>query len=122
PVTVEKTATGLRVVIRRPAPAKSSARTAAPPAPPAPKQHATQVAPAAPALASIAPTTAAAAAAAASAATHVAPAHVLDPGDRVRASERLAQLLAAPVAMAHDRGASDVVLSSGQAPRMRVDG
>ncbi len=118
PVTVEKTAAGLRVVIRRPAPAKASARPAAPSAPPAPKPH---VAPAPPAPACVAPT-AAASAAAASAAAHVVAAPVIDSGDRARASERLAHLLAVPVAMAHERGASDVVLSSGQAPRMRVDG
>ena len=121
PVTVEKTAAGLRVVIRRPAPAKSGARSAAPPAPPASRAHVAHVAPPPPAPASVAATTAASAATA-SAAMHVVPAPALDLGDRAQATERLVHLLAAPVAMAHTRGASDVVLSSGQAPRMRVDG
>ncbi len=36
--------------------------------------------------------------------------------------DRIAQLLAAPVAIAREREASDVILSTGQAPHMRVEG
>ena len=36
--------------------------------------------------------------------------------------EQLAQLLGAPVAIAHERGASDVFLSTGNPPRVRIDG
>ncbi|HEU4610668.1 MAG TPA: PilT/PilU family type 4a pilus ATPase [Kofleriaceae bacterium] len=99
PITVEKTATGLRLVIRRPAPAKPSK-----PAPPPP------VAPVASRPVSPAPAPA------------VAPIQIAGEHDRGRAIEAMHRLLAMPVAIAHERGASDVVLSTAQAPRVRVDG
>jgi twitching motility protein PilT len=103
PITVEKTATGLRLVIRRPAPAKPSKPAPPPPAVPAASRP-------------VGPTPALAAA--------VAPIPITTPRehDRGRALEAMHRLLAMPVAIAHERGASDVVLSTAQAPRVRVDG
>jgi twitching motility protein PilT len=105
PVTVEKLATGLRLVIRKPAPAKASKpapRPAAPPTVSAPSRGA-------PAETSTPPPDAA------------PPANTVHV-DRGAALDTLARLLAGPVAVARDRGASDVVLSTAQAPRMRLDG
>ncbi len=100
PVTVEKTPSGLRLVIRRPAPAMKPK--------PAP----------APAIAKpvAAPPVAASVPAAPVAALPVAS------GDRARGIELLAHLLATPVSIAREREGSDVLLSTGQAPRIRVDG
>ncbi len=100
PVTVEKTPSGLRLVIRRPAPAVKPK--------PAP----------APAIAKpvAAPPVAASVPAAPVAALPVAS------GDRARGIELLAHLLATPVSIAREREGSDVLLSTGQAPRIRVDG
>jgi twitching motility protein PilT len=103
PVTVEKLASGLRLVIRKPAPAKPVATKPPPtkPAPPAPKATPTTIAtPAAP--------------------TAAAPA--VGSEDRHAALDTLTRLLAGPVAIARDRGGSDVLLSTGQLPRMRLDG
>ena len=113
PVTIERTARGLRIVVRRAKPA------AAPPAPaPAPK-----VAPAVTATAAQA--MAAADAAIADRATVPAPriepvAQAEGPSDDAR--RRVAHLLAMPVAIARERGASDVFVSSRQPVRLRVDG
>jgi twitching motility protein PilT len=106
PITVEKTATGLRLVIRRPAPAKPTKPAPPPPAAPAASR------PIGPAPAPAAPP-----------ASAVAPIQIAAPQhDRGRAIEAMNRLLAMPVAIAHERGASDVVLSTAQAPRVRVDG
>jgi twitching motility protein PilT len=105
PVTVEKVGDGLRLVIRKPAPTKAK------PAPPAPP----------PAAPPPRPTTAAA--------PTVAPPPAIAPriddashGDRARGLQLLAHLLATPVSIAREREGSDVLLSTGQAPRIRVDG
>jgi twitching motility protein PilT len=104
PVTIEKVAAGLRLVVRKPAPPKPSAKPpAAQAAAPAPAKVA---APAAQAMAAVVAPAAAA--------------HVEAPSDGARA--RLRQLLANPVAIAHGRGGSDVLLSTGQPPRARLDG
>jgi twitching motility protein PilT len=90
PVTIERGASGLRVVARRgakPAPKKE------PPAP-APAQ--------------------------AQAAKPAAPVPIAADHGVVR--DRLAQLLAQPIAIASERRASDVFVSSGQQVRARIDG
>jgi twitching motility protein PilT len=45
-----------------------------------------------------------------------------DRDDRAEIAARIGALLQAPVAETRARGGSDVVLSTGQAPRMRIDG
>jgi twitching motility protein PilT len=101
PVTVEKLPSGLRLVIRKPAPIKPKAPAAPAPAP------------------------ARAAPAKAPAQLAIAPSIKVDDiagADRGRGLELLAHLLATPVSIAHERQGSDVLLSTGQAPRIRVDG
>ena len=90
----EKVASGIKLVAR-------VAKPAAKPAPPPP-------APAAPKPVAAAPPTAI-----------VATEPVRDTTEILG---RLARLLAEPVAVARERGASDVLASSGQAVRLRVDG
>lgn len=92
PLSVEKTDSGLRLVVRRPAPA---AAKPAPAPPPPPRAVPLTVVPAAPAAPAARP---------------------------ARSLDALARLLAPAVALARSREASDVILSSGQAPRARVDG
>ncbi|HUJ57102.1 MAG TPA: PilT/PilU family type 4a pilus ATPase [Kofleriaceae bacterium] len=82
PVTIERAASGLRLVVKR-ASRKQAAPAAAAAPPPAPVPIATPVPPDA---------------------------------------SRLAQLLAPLVAFARERGGSDVLVSTGQAPRVRVHG
>ena len=101
PVTVEQLGSSLRLVIRRPAPAKP-AKPAAAPAPVA------------------APVTAQAAKASVA---NKKPVEVTRPEtDRAHGFALLQQLLATPVSIAREREASDVLLSMGQTPRLRVDG
>ncbi|MDX2090706.1 MAG: PilT/PilU family type 4a pilus ATPase [Kofleriaceae bacterium] len=88
PLTVEKTDSGLRLVVRRPAPA-AKPPLQVPPVAPRPVLTAVPTAPA---------------------------------PRPMRSLDALAQLLSPAVAYARAREASDVILSSGQAPRMRVDG
>ena len=126
--TIEKVAAGLRVVVR---PGKPAAPAAAPPARPPPpaadaKPHAWWAKPA--------PAARAAAAAVPAAASHappVAPASHDPPAapashDPAAAAQgalpRLAHLLEGPVALAREHRASDVLLSTGRTPRIRVDG
>ncbi|HEY5948625.1 MAG TPA: PilT/PilU family type 4a pilus ATPase, partial [Kofleriaceae bacterium] len=105
PVTVEKTPTGLRLVVRKPAPMKAKPAALPPPAAtPAPR-------PPMPPVPSAAPV-----------AKLVADEGHAHHGDRPRALQLLAHLLAAPVAIAREREGSDVLLSTGQAPRIRVHG
>jgi twitching motility protein PilT len=106
PVTAERIATGLRLVVRRPAPAKPTAKPATPAAAKPP-------AVAAPAPVKATPP------ALPSRATVEAP---VERAERGRGVELLHQLLATPVSIARERDASDVLLSSGQVPRIRVDG
>jgi twitching motility protein PilT len=104
PVTLEKLPTGLKLVVRRPAPPKP--KPAPPPAPPAP-------APAQPAT---------------SAAPPLRPVVTMEPepsttaGLHDSARAALQRILATPVAIAKERGASDVIVSTGQSVRIRVDG
>ena len=115
--TIEKVAAGHRMVVRR---GKPAAPAAAPPAsaavPPAAVQgqaqarwvNAVKLSDAPPAVGG------AAGGAIAGAAVELAP------GEPAQA--RLARLLATPVAIARERGASDVLLSTGQPPRLRAEG
>ena len=99
PVTIERVTAGLRMVVRKPA---NKMRATPPSAPvvhtarPSVAEHAEHEPESAPPLRSIA---------------SIASAH-----------RQLARLLATPLAIARDRGASDVLLSTGQTPRIRVDG
>ncbi len=92
----EKVATGIKLVAR-------IAKPAAKPAPPAPPAPAKPVA--------VAPVA-------------VAPVVVAAPviGDDGESLARLTRLLAEPVAVARERGASDILASTGQAVRLRIDG
>jgi twitching motility protein PilT len=90
PVTVEKTSSGLRVVVRKPAPLK---KPAPPPPPSMPMPQA--------------------------AVPIVQPVEPVEAGD---ARGRLAAMLSSPVAMAVQRGASDVILSTHGPVRLRIDG
>ncbi len=103
PVTVEQTAAGMRLVIRKPAPVK-----------PAPRPAQTAHTAAAP-LATTAPgpTASLPMATGETIAVHV---------DHETAKAAIARLLQTAVAIARDRGASDVVLSTAQPPRLRLDG
>jgi twitching motility protein PilT len=125
PVTVEKTPAGVRLVVRRPAPAKP--RPASAPPPPrgstAPPQGPAEAAGARASLPS------ALGASAMSipppspiASAQSSPESALVVGSRSEARDAIARLLATPVAIAVERAASDVVLSTGQPPRVRVDG
>jgi twitching motility protein PilT len=116
-VTIERGASGTRLTVRR---AKPGATPAPSQAPPAPAQPASTAAPAkggawwaarpkpdpAPVVAPTAPV-----------AAIVAPAHDAHDGRAL-----LAQLLGPSIAAARDHGGSDVIVSSRQPPRMRVDG
>ena len=99
PVTIERGANGLRIVARRGAIAKPAAApppvapVAAKPVALVPKQEEPEV----------------------EASPEIS---VSDPGAR----ERLAQLLAQPVALANARRASDVFVSTGQRTRIKLDG
>jgi len=93
PVTIERGASGLRIVARRGG--KTAAKAAPPPPPPAPSQLSV--------VRGDAP--------------RIEP---VESATDVRT--RLGQLLAGAVAYAHERRGSDVFLSSGQRPRMRIDG
>ncbi|HEX7699269.1 MAG TPA: PilT/PilU family type 4a pilus ATPase [Kofleriaceae bacterium] len=90
PVTIERGASGLRIVARR------GGKTAAKAAPPPPAQLSVVRDDAAPRI------------------------EPVESATDVRA--RLGQLLGGAVAYAHERRGSDVFLSSGQRPRMRIDG
>ena len=109
PVTIERGANGLRIVARKAAIAK-----AAPPTPP----------PAAPRPIALvprsAPAPASASAPVSASASGSAESESVPASDGAR--ERLAQLLAQPVALAHARRASDVFLSTGQRARIKLDG
>jgi twitching motility protein PilT len=96
PVTVEKTPAGLRVVVRKPAPVKKPA-----PPPPPPRPSPLQV---------VAPTPGA------------TPAATVEPIESSDARDRLAAMLATPVSLGVQRGASDVILSTHGPVRLRVDG
>ncbi len=103
-ITVEQVSAGLRLVARK------SAKPSAPkPAPP----------PVAPPRTISAATEHAAVAAPAAEATSAAPVHASARADVIA---RLGHLLGPAVAIAREHNASDVVLSTGQAPRMRVEG
>jgi twitching motility protein PilT len=104
PVTVEKLPTGMKLVVRKPAPPKKPAAPAAPATPPpAPRAAAPAVA-ATPAMS-----------------THpVVDAAAEATGAHGRAM--VARLLTGLVAVARERGASDVLLSTGQPPHARIDG
>jgi twitching motility protein PilT len=112
PVTVEKVGTATRLTIRKPAPPKAK------PAPPA--TVSSKATPAAPAVAP-ASTPGAVHGAPSPAAVATLETVTRDP-DLAAARPRIAQLLATAIAIAKDRGASDVVLSTGQSPRIRAEG
>ncbi|MGE5186695.1 MAG: type IV pilus twitching motility protein PilT, partial [Acidobacteriota bacterium] len=98
--TIERGASGLRLNVRRGATGRAAA--------PASTAQPSSAPPAAPRTPAPAPR-----------ATAVAAEAAAEHGD-VR--ERMARLLASAVAIAHERRASDVIASTGQAPRMRVEG
>jgi twitching motility protein PilT len=98
PVTVEKLPSGLRLVIRKPAPVKSKPPVAAAP-PQLPAAVATK-----------------------RVITPALDATIRADADRAHGLELLAHLLATPVSIARGREGSDVLLSTGQTPRIRVDG
>ena len=95
--TFEKVAAGLRIVVRK---AKPIAATPAAPPPVSDAKPASWAKPAAPPQPAAPPVAAVA----------------------TDGLARLSRLLAEPVAIAHARGGSDVILSTGQAPRLRADG
>jgi twitching motility protein PilT len=118
--TIEKVAAGLRIVVRpgkpaapAPASAPASAAAAATPAPDL-RPQAWWAKPARPAAAQPA-----AAALSGPSAPAPAPPASVDPRD---ALARLARLLEGPVAIAREHRASDVLLSTGRTPRLRLDG
>jgi twitching motility protein PilT len=100
PITIERAASGLRIVAR-----KGAAK--APVAKPKPAVAVAET-PRAPVVAT----------------TSREPVEPIEPvdHDQVAIRERLAQLLAAPIAVGTGRGASDVFVSTGQQARARVDG
>jgi len=102
-VTIEKVPAGLRMVVRR-----STGKAPPPPLPATPP--AAPVHDAKPSAWWAKPSVAAAAPVAIAAA------------DPHTGRDRLAHVLAPLVAIARDRGASDVIVSTGQAPRLRIDG
>lgn len=116
-VTIEKVPAGLRIVVRKGQP--MAAKPAPPPSPPAapPPDTSSRAWWASPP---------ARAEAAASAPPHLAAAPRVTSDDRATARgsalARLAQLIGPAVAVARDRGASDVIMSTGQSVRVRVDG
>ena len=122
--TIERTAAGLRVVVRPGKPAAPPA--AAPPSPLSPDAPAPGPAPDARPRAWWAQPAPAAAAPVPPAAPHAPHAPRANPpppaGDPAGALGRLARLLEGPVAIARERRASDVLLSTGRTPRLRIDG
>ena len=99
--TIERTASGLRVVARK-------GKPVAKPAPP-PRAKIAASAPGEPVPApSVAPS--------------VAPSEPAAPVSSGSGLAHAVQLLEQAVAIARERGASDVLLSTGQAPRLRVEG
>lgn len=121
PVTLEQTAAGLRIVVRRPAPPK-------PPPKPAPARRPEEVgrqerqepqvqrehAPLLP-LGDLG-----ALGGRSSSSSQLSHVSAIDSGESPRS--RLAELLAETVAAAHARGASDVFLSTGHGAHVRIDG
>jgi len=138
--TIEKVAAGLRVVVRpgkaAVAPAAAAAAQVPAPAPAAvgdAKPQPWWAKPAGASAAAPAAATAAPAAAPGPQAAHAPPAAPspqaapspppIDGGAAARdARARLARLLEGPVAMAREHRASDVLLSTGRTPRLRLDG
>ena len=100
--TIDRVASGLRIVVRPGKPVAASIPTA-PPTPVADAKPAWWAKPAA---------------------AHTAhnPPAVADRTPTIDGLAALSRLLAGPVAIARDRGASDVILSTGQAPRVRAHG
>jgi twitching motility protein PilT len=96
PVTIEQGSTGIRAVVRKPAPPKKAA-PAPPPAAPAPST----APPAPPPVA-------------------VIESPALPATDDAR--QRLANFLATPVSIAKERGASDLFISTHSVPRVKIDG
>ncbi|HEX4449331.1 MAG TPA: PilT/PilU family type 4a pilus ATPase [Kofleriaceae bacterium] len=96
PITIERAASGLRVVARKGAAKAPAAKPKPPVAEPSPRPPAVSIA------------------------TPVAAPDVEI--EHVAIRDRLAHLLAAPIAVGHARGASDVFVSTGQQTRARVDG
>jgi twitching motility protein PilT len=121
PVTIERGAHGLRIVARRGAIAK----VAAPPvvaSPPKPSQKIALVPKAAPESASV-PASASASASASEAESESGSSSGSEISiSETAARERLARLLAEPVALAASRRASDVFVSTGQRTRIKLDG
>jgi twitching motility protein PilT len=113
PVTVEKVGTSLRLTVRKPAPPKPKPAPA-PVARPAPTAATT------PAGASTSPGAAVPGGPSAAAVARLETTAIEH--DAAAARPRIAQLLATAIAIAKDRGASDVVLSTGQSPRIRAEG
>jgi len=111
PVTVERGAAGVRAVVRKPAPAKK----APPPAPPAPPPTKAAAQPPA------APPPMSSAAAPVMREAH-APIIEASPVATQEAREKLVALLSTPIAIAKERGASDLFLSTISVPRVKVDG
>lgn len=116
PVTLEETAGGLRIVVRKPS-IKRPEKPAPAPASPAP------------AMAAPAPASRTAESEALAPPEHAldepAPRTVRDAGARehaARASARLAELLRAAVDTAHERGASDLFVSTGRGASIKRDG
>jgi twitching motility protein PilT len=103
PVTIEKGPSGVKAIVKKPAPPKKPAPAPPPPAskpPPAPS-------PAAQATQEL-----------------VTPTSVVEasPAAGSEAREKLVALLSAPIAIAQQRGASDLFLSTASVPRIKVDG
>jgi len=127
-VTIEKVPAGLRVVVRKGKPVAPRPALAAAPAAVA-SDTASRAWWASPAAGTSAPAAGASApvahtAAAAPPGPSAPPHGVVDHVAHARASAlpRLAQLLGPAVAVARDRGASDVIASTGQHVRVRLDG
>ncbi len=104
PITVEKLPTGMKLVVRKPAPPKKAAPPPAAPVLPPAQHRALPVSPPAAAIRTVAEPSIEAGEAG---------------GD---ARGMVARLLTGHVAVARERGASDVLLSTGQPPHARVDG
>ncbi|HEY5922808.1 MAG TPA: PilT/PilU family type 4a pilus ATPase [Kofleriaceae bacterium] len=120
PVTVERVGTALRLVIRKPAPAKAAkpAPTAAKPAPTAAKP-----APTTPTAAPAKPGSTVARPPLAELPPVIEPSPIVEAAaSRTHGIDLLGHLLATPVSIAREREASDVLLSTGQTPRIRIDG
>jgi twitching motility protein PilT len=113
PITIERAASGLRVVAR-----KGAVKPAAPPPPKLKPAIAAVTDPAAPRVASPVASPFASPVASSVVSPVVAVAEV----DHAAIRERLAQLLAVPVAVGNERRASDVFVSTGQQTRARIDG